>query len=210
MVVGSILSVVLTLLPTAPVVHRSPVQPLRRSAIVRCQDAPTAIEVPKMESDCGFDYVPLLTALQAGEFREADQLTRDALITLAGEQAVERGYVYFTEVPKLPVADMATLQRLWYTYSEGKHGYAVQAQAFESKKVNRVFDKLFERIGWKNKDGSLLRWLPEVKSDEFIYDLDKSPKGHLPLTSTLRGTQLLEGLLTHEAWKLEEFADITF
>jgi len=210
MVVGSILSVVLTLLPTAPVAHRSPVQPLRRSAIVRCQDASTVVEAPKIESECGFDYVPLLTALQAGEFREADQLTRDALITLAGEKAVERGYVYFTEVPKLPVADMATLQRLWYTYSEGKHGYAVQAQAFESKKVNRVFDKFFDRIGWKNKDGSLLRWLPEEKSDEFIYDLEKSPKGHLPLTSTLRGTQLLERLMDHEAWKLEEFADITF
>jgi len=59
-------------------------------------------------------------------------------------------------------------------------------------------------------NGSLLRWLPEEKSDEFIYDLEKSPKGHLPLTSTLRGTQLLERLMDHEAWKLEEFADITF
>jgi len=198
------------LLPGAPVVHRSPTQPLHRSTIVRCQDASTVIETPKVESDCGFDYVPLLTALQTGEFREADQLTRDALIKLAGEQAVERGYVYFTEVPKLPVADMATIQRLWYTYSEGKHGYAVQAQAWESKRVMRNYDKFFERIGWKNKDGSLLRWLPEAKSDEFIYELDESPKGHLPLTSTLRGTQLLERLLTHEAWKLEEFADVTF
>ena len=57
---------------------------------------------------------------------------------------------------------------------------------------------------------TLLRWLPEAKNDEFIYELDKSPKGHLPLTSTLRGQQLLEGLLTHEAWQLEEFADVSF
>jgi len=210
MVVGCMLSLVTTLLPTSPMAHRSTVQPLSRSAIVRCEDAGTAVEIPKMESDCGFDYVPLLTALQAGEFREADQLTRDALIKLAGEKAVERGYVYFTEVPKLPVADMATLQRLWYTYSDGKHGYAVQAKAWASKKVAGNYEKFFQRIGWMNKEGSLLRWLPEVKNDEFIYELEESPKGHLPLTSTLRGTQLLERLLTHEAWELEEFADITF
>jgi len=163
-----------------------------------------------MESAVGFDFVPLLTALQAGEFREADQLTRDGLITIAGEAAVKRGYVYFAEVPKLPVEDMATIERLWQRYSDGKFGYAVQRAAYVSKKVDSNLEKLFERIGWKNKEGSLLRWLPEAKGDEFIYDLDKAPKGHLPLTSTLRGQQLLQGLLTHQAWEGEEFADVSF
>ena len=111
--------------------------------------------------------------------------------------------MYFTEAPKLPVEDMATLERLWRAYSDGKFGYAVQRQAFESKKANKNFENFFERIGWKNKDGSLLRWLPEAKGDEFIYDLEKAPKGHLPLTSALRGTQLLQGLLYHPAWDLE-------
>jgi len=178
-----------------------------RFSLVRCQA--TDIAPPQVESSCGFDYVPLLTALQTGEFREADQLTRDALITLAGDEAIKRGFVYFAEVPKLPVEDMATLERLWQTYSNGKFGYAVQRQAFESKKVNKNFDAFFERIGWKNKEGSLLRWLPEAKGDEFIYDVEKAPKGHLPLTSALRGTRLLEGLLAHEAWDREEFADVS-
>ena len=66
------------------------------------------IEAPKMESSVGFDFVPLLTALQSGQFREADQLTRDGLITIAGEQAQKRGFVYFSEVPKLPKEDLAT------------------------------------------------------------------------------------------------------
>jgi len=30
--------------------------------------------------------------------------------------------------------------------------------------------------------------------------------GHLPLTSALRGTQLLQGLMDHPAWDLEEFS----
>jgi len=201
-------SLSIALLPGAAMVARPSAPP--RAAVLHACAADTATATPKLESECGFDYVPLSTALQAGEFREADQLTRDALIKLAGEQAVDRGYVYFAEVPKLPIQDMATIDRLWQTYSNGKFGYAVQAQAWQSKKVNQNFDLFFERIGWKNKDGSLLRWLPEAKADEFIYDLEKAPKGHLPLTSTLRGQQLLDGLLNHDAWKLEEFADVTF
>lgn len=98
---------------------------------------------------------------------------------------------------------MVTLERLWRTYSDGKFGYAVQHKAFETKKVGRNFDKFFDRIGWTNEEGALLRWLPEAKNDEFIYDLEKAPKGHLPLTSALRGTRLLEGLLDHPAWETE-------
>ena len=70
--------------------------------------------------------MPLLTALQAGEFREADFITRAALIKLAGEKAIERGYVYFSEAPNLPVQDMATIERLWNRFSKGKFGYSVQ------------------------------------------------------------------------------------
>lgn len=200
------------LLPGAHIAGRPAVLRTGPAPAVRCaEDALPDIETPKMESACEFNFVPLQTALAIGEFREADQLTRDALITLAGDAAVQRGYVYFTEVPSLPVEDMATIERLWQAYSRGKWGYAVQRQAFESKKVNRQFDPFFERLGWKHKDtGSLLRWLPEEKGDEFIYDLEKSPKGHLPLTSALRGTQLLARLMDHPAWQLDEFKDVKF
>lgn len=157
-----------------------------------------------MESECSFDFVPLLTALKTSEFREADQLTRDALITLAGDAAVQRGFVYFAEVPNLPVKDLATIDRMWRTYSDGKFGYSVQREIFNSKKVSGKYDPFFERIGWKNEEGSLLRWLPEAKQDEFVYDVEKAVKGHLPLTSALRGTQLLGNLMAHPAFAEED------
>ena len=56
-----------------------------RAATVRCSETAAAddlaaaqalqIEQPKLESSCGFDFIPLLSALQAGEFREADGIT---------------------------------------------------------------------------------------------------------------------------------------
>jgi len=173
-------------------------------AMPACMNALADVPEPVMESSCSFDFVPLLTALKTAEFREADQLTRDALIKLAGDAAVRRGYVYFTEVPKLPKEDLGTIDRLWRTYSGDKFGYSVQAEIFESKKVSGNFDRFFERIGWTNEEGNLLRWLPEEANDEFVYDVDKAVTGHLPLTSALRGTQLLGGLMTHSAWSEED------
>jgi len=160
---------------------------------------------PAIETECGFDHVPLSIALQTGDFLEADQITRDSLIKLAGAKAVSRGYVYFSEVPNLPETDLATIERLWLAYSGGKFGYSVQAKEFKTKKVNGNPEKLFARIGWMNDEGKLLRWLPEKAQNEFIYELDKAPKGHLPLTSTLRGQQLLLNLLRHPVWEREEF-----
>lgn len=45
-----------------------------------------------------------------------------------------------------------------------------------------------------------LRWFG---ANEFIYDVDRAPKGHLPLTSALRGTTLLKELMTHPVWETE-------
>ena len=205
MLTSALVSFCLSLLPGATFTPRG--TPLARAAVL-LQEAPVEIQEPELKSNVGFDFVPLLTALKAQDFLEADDLTRSGLITLAGEAAVKRGYVYFSEVPKLPKEDMATMERLWQVYSDGKFGYSVQAKVFNSKKCSRTLEKMYTQIGWSKPDGSLLRWLPggNAKGDEFIYELEKAPKGHLPLTSTLRGTQLLLNLLDLEVWKDDEFS----
>ena len=139
---------------------------LRAPAITRPRTSSPLLETaelaePKLETSTGFDFVPLMTALKAQDFLEADQLTRDGLIMLAGEAAQKRGYVYFSEVPKLPTEDLATIERLWNTYSEGKFGYSIQKEIFNSKKCAGVLERMYERIGWVNEDGNLLRWLPD-------------------------------------------------
>lgn len=41
--------------------------------------------------------------------------------------------------------------------------------------------------------------------DEFVWELnDETPEGHLPLTNALRGTQLLNCVLSHPAFEGQE------
>lgn len=50
-------------------------------------DAPAPLDPPnasELKSETGADFLPLANALYAGNFKEADQLTRDMLIFIAG------------------------------------------------------------------------------------------------------------------------------
>uniref|UniRef100_A0A7R9UU22 GUN4-like domain-containing protein n=2 Tax=Diacronema lutheri TaxID=2081491 RepID=A0A7R9UU22_DIALT len=174
--------------------HRAVVPAVR--PVVAC--APTTVVAPALESECNFDHTPLQAALARGDLLEADQITRDALIKLGGEQAVVRDFVYFTEVKKLPYKDMATIDALWRAYTGDKQGYSVQSKLLRSARIGNDLIKLYERIGWCKPGGTLLRWTAG-SGNEFIYDNEAAPAGHLPLTSTLRGTRLLTELMQHPA-----------
>lgn len=65
---------------------------------------------------------------------------------------------------------------------------------------NRKFwTKFFKAISWVTGDRNNYRKWPQ----EFIYSLE-APKGHLPLTNCLRGTQLFEAILMHPAFIKED------
>lgn len=158
------------------------------------------LEKDVLKSECGMDYVPLANMLLIGDFKAADQFTRDALIQIAGEGARKRGYVYFTEVKGLPQADMATIEKLWLKYSKGKFGFTVQRALWNQVTVGKDFERFCRKIGWNMMENGIERKLKWFGNSEFTYDLDKAPTGHLPLTSALRGTSLLKNLLTYPMW----------
>jgi hypothetical protein len=84
-------------------------------------------EIPtNLPSDVGMDYIPLATMLATGQLAEADQFTRDALITISGAKEKGRNFVYFTDVKHIPSTDLATIERLWNKFSKGKFGYSIQ------------------------------------------------------------------------------------
>lgn len=144
-----------------------------------------------LRSDANIDYAPLQTLLAAQSFQAADALTLQKLCELAGPTAVQRKWLYFTEVEKFPQTDLQTIDALWRTYSEGKFGFSVQRQIWLGTGKN--WDRFWPKIGWKQGN----QW-PRYPQG-FTWDLS-APAGHLPLTNQLRGVRVMAALLTHPAW----------
>lgn len=147
-----------------------------------------------LESAAGIDYGPLQTLLIDQAYEEADRLTLKKLCELAGEDAVRRKWLYFTEVEQFPATDLRTLDQLWWIYSEGKFGFSRQRELWLG--LGRSWDKLWTRIAWK-KDNVWTRY-----PNEFIWDLS-APDGHLPLSNQLRGVRVMDALLSHPAWTMD-------
>ncbi len=150
---------------------------------------PTGI-VP-LKSDTGIDYIPLQTLLAQQDFLEADKLSVQKLCELAGSSAVQRKWLYFSEIERFPITDLQTIDSLWCIHSEGKFGYSVQRELWLG--VNKNWDKLWPKIGWRTGRN----WTRYPQG--FTWDLT-APKGHLPLSNQLRGVRVIEALLSHPAW----------
>ena len=142
----------------------------------------------------GVDYTTLRDLLKQGEWELADNEHRRLLTVLGGEDSEERGWVYFTEARRFPVTDLKTIDNLWTHFSDGRFGFSVQRKLWVGQR--RQWAKFFKAIDWMDaeKNDAYRKW-PE----EFIWKKEAA-KGHMPLTSALRGTQLLEALLEHPAF----------
>lgn len=139
-------------------------------------------------SAVGIDYSPLQRDLLAEQFEDADRFTSRVLRQLAGPDAEQRGYVYFSEVPPMQGLDLITLDRLWTAYSQGRFGFTAQAKLLAA--LDGRYERLWPRIGWK-QDGVWTRY-----PGAFTWSLT-APEGHMPLINQLRGVRLMDALLNH-------------
>ncbi|KAJ4955778.1 hypothetical protein NE237_012561 [Protea cynaroides] len=139
--------------------------------------------------------------LSSKDYRQADEETRRLLIVLAGEAAQKRGYVFFSEVQFISESNLQTIDKLWRQYSNNKFGYSIQKKIWE--KVNKDFSNFFLKVGWMKKlDTEIVQYNYRSFPTEFIWEMkDDTPEGHLPLTNALRGTQLLNRILSHPAFQ---------
>ena len=196
--------------PRGPAPLRRRARPSAPAAAAAGAGAP-AVEVPRADApfalDCSLDAPSanggdralqrLNDLLAAGEWEEADNETRALLIRIAGEDAVRRKWVYFTEARAMDAGDLRALDGLWLHYSDGRYGYSVQRRLWAE--CGRRWAKLFKRIDWVQGENDAYRKWPE----EFMWKADAKP-GHLPLTNALRGTQLFQAILEHEAFSEEK------
>lgn len=144
-----------------------------------------------LESERAIDYQPLQMLLIQQDYEAADRLSMQKLCEVAGPGAMQRKWLYFSEVDRLPNVDLKTLDTLWLTYSEGKFGFSVQRELWLA--LGRNFTKLWDKIAWKQ--GNVWTRYPS----EFIWDLT-APVGHLPLSNQLRGVRTFEAILNHPVW----------
>jgi GUN4-like/ARM-like repeat domain, GUN4-N terminal len=147
--------------------------------------------VVTLHSEKGIDYAPIQQLLIQQDFQTADRVTLEKMCELAGATAVQRKWLYFSEVDSFPIADLQTINTLWRTYSDGKFGFSVQRELWMG--VGKNWDKLWPQIGWKN--GNTWTRYPQ----EFVWDLS-APRGHLPLSNQLRGVRVMASLMAHPAW----------
>lgn len=151
--------------------------------------------VVPLESTSNIDYQPLQKLLAQQDFQQADVITLQKMCELAGSAAVERKWIYFTEVVNLPIADLITLDQLWLMASAGKFGFSVQRRLWLS--VGKDFTKLWTKINWKS--GNVWTRYPQ----EFTWDLS-APTGHLPLSNQLRGVRVIDAIFAHPAWTQQD------
>ncbi|MEM9153409.1 MAG: GUN4 domain-containing protein [Cyanobacteria bacterium P01_F01_bin.33] len=139
-----------------------------------------------------YDFQDVQLLLAAEDYEEADRLTNQKLCELAGVAAAKRGWLYFSEVSKIPSEALQTIDALWVKYSDGRFGYSVQRKIWLG--VGKNWERFWPEIGWKTG----IYWTRYP--GEFVWN-KSAPKGHLPLSNQLRGVQVLERLLTHIAWQ---------
>lgn len=154
---------------------------------------PTGI-VP-LQSERGIDYSPLQQLLAVQNWQAADRLTLQKLCELAGTAAVQRKWLYFTEVENFPIPDLQTINNLWLVHSEGKFGFSIQREIWLA--LGKNWENFWFKIGWKT-DNNWTRY-----PDSFTWNLS-APKGHLPLSNQLRGVRVIASLLSHSAWSITE------
>lgn len=163
----------------------------------------TSTTNPSTSQNVSFEL--LRQHLSSKNFREADEETRRLLIVLAGEAAQKRGYVFFSEVKFISEEDLKTIDGLWREHSDDKFGYSVQKRIWN--KVNKDFTKFFIKVGWMKKleSSEVEQYNYRSFPTEFVWEMEEgTPEGHLPLTNALRGTQLLNSILSHPAFEGDE------
>ncbi|NES05205.1 MAG: GUN4 domain-containing protein [Okeania sp. SIO2F4] len=108
----------------------------------------------------GVDYTKLRNLLAEGKWTEADFETYRVMVKVAGRESEE--WLRAEDVENFSCQDLGTIDKLWVEYSNGKFGYSVQKQIYQSlggtkKRNQQVWIAFADQVGWR-KDGKWLNW----------------------------------------------------
>lgn len=124
-----------------------------------------------LNSEKGVNYSKLRELLEAGKWKKADYETYLVMLQAVGRE--EGSWIRPDEMKNFPSTDLLTINGLWLKYSDGKFGFSVQKQIYESiysvSPGIESSDEFIERVGWQVDN-----------YNQLTFDLQKALKGHLP------------------------------
>jgi GUN4-like len=133
------------------------------------------------------DYSQLEKFLKEGQWEAADYETYLVMLRVVDRR--EGDWIRPDEMKSFPSCELRTIDRLWTQYSQGKFGFSIQKQIYEtvrnschnfderaqieSDRQSDMFShesvEFVKRVGWQVE-----------RYKDLIFDLDRSPIGHLP------------------------------
>jgi GUN4-like len=132
-------------------------------------------------------YGKLEQLMQAGEWREADQLTYRLMIQTCGKDFGSDFSV--KDLQEFPCPDLRRIDELWVRYSQGRFGFSVQKAIWgecgspqrysgEDKKKWHTF---WEKVGWTTGETNFVNY------NDLKWDLGSGPRGELPASARPMG-----------------------
>lgn len=132
------------------------------------------------------DYTPLKESLTAGQWKNADQITRDLLLSVAGRAG---STLRVEDLEQIPCKDLRTINQYWNQASQGRFGFTAQTKVWQNL-VGKLTDNT--NVQRNNSDTALIefvkrtQWFYSKYSSVFPYRYGNlafalnSPQGHLP------------------------------
>ena len=119
------------------------------------------------------NYELLERLLAEKKWREADAETEYIISELLNREIKD-------DTSKIFAKDINQINQLWYHYSQGKFGFQVQRDIFHQSDINKKIGKFGEALGWRGEASLGIGEFSWKDYDELVFELDQSPKGHLP------------------------------
>ncbi|MEO1295325.1 MAG: GUN4 domain-containing protein [Cyanobacteria bacterium J06636_16] len=171
-------------------------------------------------SSDNINYGPLFEYLVAEEWEQADAVTYDLMLSLAGRT---EGWMLPKELASLPVSDVMIIDRLWRLCSGNRFGFSVQAKLYRELDRQSLYEgyenhakygawwdpwaaywhgrypnanverKFASLVGWASREyrGNHDKKWTFRRSDDVPCDLN-APIGNLPSTFRLGGGKSTE------------------
>ena len=136
-----------------------------------------------LKSARGVNYSRLQQLLAARKWKEANEETGKVMCQVAQNS---EGWLGKEDIDNFPCEDLRTINQLWLHYSNGKFGFSVQKEIYESLGGTReyneeVWEKFGDCVGWRKRGHWL--WESNLTFNKFF-----APKAHLPTLHKINNT----------------------